>query len=191
MSDAALAQNCKRYQAFEGQWDGWVTSEDIEKVYPNGHLRVPQGFNPDHRQLAIVYHGSYYEVVWNLVQGQAVPSLKERAQVAEDGDGYCAHVRRQSKLSASVPGLRLNITGTYKNGPQVLVGFWTRTCCFLFQPQQMSCVGATRYRTQAYGDERPWYDGVWQAKFTRPQRPNDCQKSLPSRCRASVRSPCP
>lgn len=170
---AASAQTCIRYKDFEGTWDGWVKSEVIERRYPNAMLAVPQTFNPDHRRLNITYRGSYYEVAWNLVRGQNVPSLRESAEVAEDTDGYCGQVRRQSGLSPDVKGLRLNIQGTYDNGG-VLVGFWTRTCCFLHRPQEMSCAGATHYRTKARQQERPWYDGVWYASFARPPRPNAC-----------------
>lgn len=172
----ALAQSCVRYQDFEGQWDGWIRSENVEHRYPNAMLAVPDQFNPDHRRLNITWRNTYYEVAWNLVQGQNVPSLDEVAQIAQDTDGYCQQVRQQSNLPPEIKSLRINIEGSYNNGA-VLVKFQTRTCCFLYQPSEMSCAGATHYRTQAYGEERPWYNGVWYATMNRQPRPNDCQGS--------------
>ena len=170
----ASAQSCVRYQDFEGKWDGWIRSENIEHRYANAMLAVPGQFNPDHRKLDITWRNSYYEVAWNLVQGQNVPSLREVAQIAQDTDGYCRQVREQSRLSPDIKSLRINIDGSYMNGAEVLVVFHTRTCCFLYQPRKMSCAGATHYVTQAYGEERPWYDGVWYADMARQPRPNDC-----------------
>lgn len=169
---------CTRYQAFEGRWDGWVNAEKVERRYPQAVLSVPEAFNPDHRELSIVYRYNDYEVTWNLVEGQNVPSLSEQAHIAEDTDGYCQRVRRQSNLAANMPGLRINIDGSYRNGA-VAVGFRTRTCCFLYQAVKMTCVGATHYRTYAYEEERPWYDGLWTATMTRQPRPNDCQSTGP------------
>ena len=173
VSDAS-AQSCVRYQDFEGEWKGVIRSENIEHTYANGLLRVPGQFNPDHRTLKITWRNTYYEVAWNSVDGQNVPSLREVAQIAQDTDGYCRQVREQSHLSPDIKSLRINIDGSYNNGAEVLVKFHTRTCCFLYQPQKMSCAGATHYVTQAYGEERPWYDGVWYADMVRPPRLNDC-----------------
>jgi hypothetical protein len=173
----AHAQSCTRYQDFEGKWDGWITSENIEHRYPNAMLAVPDQFNPDHRLLDITWRNTFYEVAWNLVQGQNVPSLREVAQIAPDADGYCRQVRTQSHLPPDMQGLRINIDGSYNNGAAVVVKFQTRTCCFLYRPQEMSCVGATQYRTQAYEEEHPWYNGVWYATMARQPRPNDCEGS--------------
>ena len=170
----AHAQTCTRYQDFEGRWDGWVNSETIERRYPNAMLAVPDQFNPDHRLLDINWLGANYQVTWNLVQGQNVPSLDETAQIAEDTDGYCRQVRQQSRLPDDMKSLRVNIQGHYNNGG-VWVVFSTRTCCFLYGPYEMNCAGATHYETQYQNEQRPWYDGVWYANFKLQPRPNDCE----------------
>jgi hypothetical protein len=169
----ANAQTCVRYQDFEGRWKGSVNSETIEYRYPNPMLRVPEQFNPDHRLLDVIWRGTYYEVAWNLVQGESVPSLTETAQIGEDTDGYCRQVRQQSHLPEDTKSLRINIQGNYDNGG-VWVLFQTRTCCFLYSTHEMNCAGATHYETQAQGQQRPWYNGVWYANFKLEPRPNDC-----------------
>jgi hypothetical protein len=77
---------CTRYQAFEGRWDGWVNAEKVERRYPQAVSSVPDTFNPDHRE---------------LVEGQNVPSLSERAHIAEDTDGYCQRIRRRRAPGAA------------------------------------------------------------------------------------------
>lgn len=171
---AAAQSACKRYQAFEGYWQGTIDDEKVEHRYPERMLDVPSRFDADHRKLDIVWRETYYEVSWNSVEGENVPSLRERAQIGEDADGYCQRVRQQSRLAPALPGLRVNIEGSYDN-LGVAVRFRTRMCCFLYQPAAMSCVGATHYRTAAYDEERAWYDGLWYTTMTRRPRPNDCE----------------
>ncbi len=175
---ASAQSACVRYEAFEGLWQGTIENEKPVRHHAGAILGDPEGleFNRDHRQLNIVFRGSFYDVDWNKVEGEKVPSLRERAQIGVDTDGYCKNIRAQTKLRPDAPGIRLHIDGSYSYGPGVRVGYFTKMCCFLYQPQAITCAAYTNYWSNSEYDNRntPWYDGVWYVTMRRPQLPNEC-----------------